>query len=124
MLVINRPISRLAKRVRPDTDHTFAMIDRSSPGPVHSRAARSPLWRVLGNASLLAFASLFVISLAAGRLSSGLLWAGALLVFFAPALDRLASEPGVIYATAARRANGLRWAGLAMALAGAAAVLT
>lgn len=85
---------------------------------------RPAVWRVLGNASLLAFASLCVISLATGRFAAGLLWAGALLVFFAPALDRPAVEGRPRTGWMARRADGLRWCGLALAAAGAALLLT
>ena len=100
------------------------MADSIDPRAHRSRRpGRSAVLRVLGNASLLAFASLLVISLAAGHLAAGLLWAGALLVFFAPALDwRNATDPEG--ATGLRRGDALRWCGLALAIAGAAVLLT
>ena len=100
------------------------MADSIDPRVHRSRRpGRSAVLRVLGNASLLAFASFLVISLAEGHLAAGLLWAGALLVFFAPALDR--RNPADTDATTGmRRADALRWCGLALALAGAAAFLT
>jgi hypothetical protein len=96
-------------------------VDRPASGP--RRIARSAVGRVLGNAALLAFASLAVISIASGRVAAGLVWAGALLVFFAPALDRLAAERLGASVGLARHANGLRWCGLALAAAGAALLL-
>lgn len=95
-------------------------LDRSAERP--ARHSRSAVWRVLGNASLLAFASLLVISVATGRLAAALLWAGALLVFFAPALDRRAGVNDAL--PRRRRADALRWCGLACAAAGAALLLT
>ncbi len=97
--------------------------------PVHRTARRPPtfraaLLRVLANASLLAFASLAVISLATGRWSGVLLWGGALLVFFAPALERSVDDDSRLGRLLARRADGLRWCGLAFAAAGAALLLT
>ena len=61
-------------------------VDRTARRPERER--RSAVMRVFANASLLAFASLCVISLATARFGAALLWGGALLVFFAPALDR------------------------------------
>jgi hypothetical protein len=87
------------------------------------RPGGSALLRILRNASLLAFASLLVISLASGRLAAGLLWAGALLVFLAPALDRQVGTDGGTGPPWARPAEALRWAGLALAVAGAALLL-
>lgn len=95
--------------------------DRSARRP--PRFGRSALLRVLGNAGLLVFASLCVISLVAGQFAAAMLWGGALLVFFAPALDRLAPAGGAPSSRFARRANGMRWFGLALALAGAAFTL-
>jgi hypothetical protein len=99
------------------------MTERTDPGDPRPRARRSALARIFGNASLLAFASLLVISIAIGRIGSGLLWAGALLVFFAPALDRLAADGVRASRWFAHRANGLRWCGLALAASGAALLL-
>jgi hypothetical protein len=87
------------------------------------RVGRSAVWRVLGNACLLVFASLAVISVATGRIAAAMLWAGALLVFFAPALDRLAADGVRASRWFAHRANGLRWCGLALAASGAALLL-
>lgn len=87
------------------------------------RERSSTVVRVLANASLLAFASFAVISIVSGRFGAALLWTGALLVFFAPALDR-AARPDLLRAGwLARRADGLRWSGLALAAAGAALLL-
>ena len=95
-------------------------IDRTArPSP---RVGRSAVVRVLGNAGLLAFASLLVISLSSGRLSAALLWAGALLVFFAAAFDRRVQ--GAPASWWAGRADALRWCGLALSAAGAALLLT
>jgi hypothetical protein len=95
------------------------MTERTDPGDPRPRARRSALARIFGNASLLAFASLLVISIAIGRIGSGLLWAGALLVFFASALERRSvPDPSV----PAGRADTMRWCGLALALAGAGIV--
>ena len=85
---------------------------------------RSAVLRVLANASLLAFASLCVISLATGRWAAVLLWGGALLVFFAPALDGRAAGASRLVDALARSADLLRWCGLALAAAGAALLLT
>ena len=87
------------------------------------RESRGAVWRVLFNAALLTFASLLVISVVAGRAGASLLWAGALLVFLAPALDRLAKDRTIGIDALARHADRLRWAGLALAAAGAAVVL-
>jgi hypothetical protein len=94
-----------------------APTDRASRRP--PRFGRSAVLRVLGNAGLLVFASLCVISLVARQFGTALLWGGALLVFFAPAFDRLV-RPGDAPSRFARRADGLRWCGLALAVAGAA----
>jgi hypothetical protein len=101
-----------------------SMADSIDPRAHRSRRpGRSAVLRVLGNASLLAFASFLVISLAEGHLAAGLLWAGALLVFFAPALDR--QDPaGSNGSNGMRRADALRWCGLALAAAGAAVLLS
>ena len=79
--------------------------------------------RVFAKASLLAFASLCVISLATARFGAALLWGGALLVFFAPALDRTGVANDRRWRVLAGRADGLRWCGLALAGAGAALLL-
>lgn len=84
------------------------------------RLGRSALVRVLGNAGLLVFASLCVIALVARQFGAALLWAGALLVFFAPAFDRLVPPGAAPSSRFARRADALRWCGLAFAAAGAA----
>lgn len=97
-------------------------IDRTPPRP--PRTGRRLVGRVFANAGLLAFASLCVISLAAGRIGAALLWAGALLVFFAPALDRSATPARPQVGWLARRADGLRWCGLALSAAGAALLLS
>ena len=100
------------------------MADSIDPRAHRSRRpGRSAVLRVLGNASLLAFASFLVISLAQGHLAAGLLWAGALLVFFAPALD-WRNPADTDAPTGRRRADALRWCGLALAVAGAAVLLT
>jgi hypothetical protein len=90
----------------------------SAPAAAPSEA-RSAVLRVLANAGLLAFASLCVISLTAGRVDAALLWGGALLVVFAPALDRVALRRGWL----TDRIDTLRWCGLALAVAGAALYL-
>jgi hypothetical protein len=96
-------------------------LDRiPEPPPARSSA----LARVLANAALLAFASFAVISVVSGRAGAALLWTGALLVFFAPALDRAARPDLLRTGWLARRADGLRWSGLALAAAGAAVLLT
>lgn len=97
-------------------------LDRSPDSP--QREPSSAVVRVLANASLLAFASFAVISLVGGRIDAALLWTGALLVFFAPALDRAARPDLLRTGWLARRADGLRWSGLALAAAGAALLLT
>ena len=91
--------------------------DRGPQRPL--RVGRSALLRVLGNAGLLVFASLCVISLVARQFAAALLWGGALLVFFAPALDRLVPPGAEPSSRFARRADRLRWCGLALAVAGA-----
>ena len=90
---------------------------------VPPRPRNSAVVRVLANASLLAFASFAVISLVSGRLDAALLWSGALLVLFAPALDRAAQPDLLRTGWLARHADGLRWCGLALAAAGAALLL-
>ena len=97
-------------------------LDRTPRRP--PRIGISAVVRVLANASLLAFASFAVISLVSGRIDAALLWTGALLVFFAPALDRAARPDLLRTGWLARRADGLRWCGLALAVAGAALLLT
>ncbi|MGB3429716.1 MAG: hypothetical protein WBA53_16255 [Burkholderiaceae bacterium] len=95
-------------------------FDRPEP----TQPDRNPVvLRVLANASLLAFASFAVISLVGGRIDAALLWTGALLVFFAPALDRAARPDLLRTGRLARRADGFRWCGLALAAAGAALLL-
>ena len=96
------------------------MADRLPTRVESPRATRPAVSRILFNAALLTFASLLVISLAAGRPGAGLLWAGALLVFLAPTLDRLAKDRTIGIDAIARHADRLRWAGLAFAVAGAA----
>ena len=96
--------------------------NRSPDSPKCERS--SAVVRVLANASLLAFASFAVISLVGGRIDAALLWTGALLVFFAPALDRAARPDLLRTGWLARRADGLRWSGLALAATGAALLLT
>ena len=97
-------------------------LDRSPDSP--QRECSSAVVRVLANSCLLAFASFAVISLVGGRIDAALLWTGALLVFFAPALDRAARPDLLRTGWLARRADGLRWSGLALAAAGAALLLT
>lgn len=93
-------------------------VDHTARRP--ERDGRSAVIRVCANASLLTFASLAVISLATARFGAALLWGGALLVFFAPALDRTSLANGTRWRMLAGRADGLRWCGLALAGAGAA----
>jgi hypothetical protein len=93
------------------------MVERSDPGTQRRRFSRLTPARVFGNAALLAFASLLVISLASGHIAGGLLWAGALLVFLASAFDR---QPMAIRTPSIDRVDTLRWCGLALTLAGAA----
>jgi hypothetical protein len=93
-------------------------VDRTARRP--ERDSRSAVMRVCANASLLAFASLAVISLATARFGAAMLWGGALLVFFAPALDQIGRANGTRWRMLAGRADGLRWCGLALAGAGAA----
>ncbi len=107
------------------TDRRRTMTEPLNRIPEQPPAERSSvLVRVLANASLLAFASFAVISLVGGRIDAALLWTGALLVFFAPALDRAARPDLLRTGWLARRADGLRWSGLALAAAGAALLLT
>lgn len=97
-------------------------LDRIPEPPPPARS--SAVARVLANAALLAFASFAVISVVSGHAGAALLWTGALLVFFAPALDRAARPDLLRTGWLARRADGLRWSGLALAAAGAAVLLT
>jgi hypothetical protein len=102
--------------------HAFAMAEPLDPADRPSRLGRTTVARVLGNAALLTFATLLVVSVATGRVAGSLLWGGALLVFFAPALDRpqrAAAPPSA----RTRLGDALRWCGLALAVAGAAALL-
>ena len=96
------------------------MIRRRPPAEV--------LRRVLENAALLAFASLLVMSVMAGRYAGALLWSGALIVFFTHAWESRSSldlaERRALHASRAQRYDGLRWIGLALALVGAAALTT
>jgi hypothetical protein len=96
--------------------------DRTRQRSAHT--GRPAVLRVFGNAGLLAFASLCVISLISGNIGSALLWGGALLVFFAPALDQTAVSDLSRTGWLARQADALRWCGLALAAAGAALLLT
>lgn len=93
------------------------MVERSDPGAQRRRLSRITFARVFGNAALLAFASLLVMSVASGHIAAGLLWGGALLVFLASALDR---RPISMRRPSIERVDTLRWCGLALALAGAA----
>jgi len=91
---------------------------------------RAPGWvvrRILENAGILTFASLLVMSVAFGRYSGALVWCGALLVFFAHAWEarvsrRLEEAPAGAgsHAQRPRHFDALRWAGIALALGGAA----
>lgn len=92
-------------------------LPRTEPAP---RVGRAALLRVFGNAGLLAFASLAVISMFAGDAAAALLWLGALLVFFAPALDRPVRIARAQPPSPSQRGDGVRWCGLALAAAGAA----
>lgn len=98
------------------------MATPTEPGTARRppRLNRSTLLRVLGNAGLLVFASLCVIALVARQYGAALLWGGALLVFFAPAFDRLTPPGAAPSSRLARGADALRWCGLALAAAGAA----
>jgi len=94
---------------------------------IRRRPPVEALGRVLENAALLAFASLLVMSVMAGRYAGALLWSGALIVFFAQAwesrslpldtAERLASQ-----ASRSQRYDRVRWIGLALAVVGAAAL--
>jgi hypothetical protein len=98
------------------------MAEPLDPADRPSRLGRTTVARVLGNAALLTFATLLVVSVATGRFAASLLWGGALLVFFAPALDR--PQPTSTPPSArARYGDALRWCGLALAAAGAALLL-
>lgn len=91
---------------------------------------REPGWvvrRILENAGLLIFASLLVMSVGFERYSGALVWCGALLVFFAHAWEARVSrrlvEESAGSGSDARRPrhfDALRWAGIALALGGAA----
>lgn len=82
--------------------------------------------RIFENAGLLIFASLLVMSVGFERYSGALVWCGALLVFFAHACEaRAAGRPaerptGAGPTPRPRHFDALRWAGIALALAGAA----
>jgi hypothetical protein len=83
--------------------------------------------RVLENACILTFASLLVMSVALGRYAGALVWCGALIVFFTHTWERRAhrasesaTAPGGM--ALRRRYDTLRWLGLALALAGVAAM--
>ena len=84
--------------------------------------------RVLENAGILTFASLFVMSAALGRYAVALVWGGALIVFFAHtwegrsqrASDAPKARDGMTLRP--RHYDTLRWLGLALSVAGVAAL--
>lgn len=84
--------------------------------------------RVLENAGILTFASLFVMSVALGRYAVALVWCGALVVFFTHTWESRsdrASEPPAAPGDRAlrpRHYDTVRWLGLALSLAGVAAM--
>ena len=86
------------------------------------RSSTIALRRVLENSSLLTFASLLVVSVAMQRYSGALVWAGALLVFFAHACDGrvVPPVPGRPPKTFARRMDALRAVGLVICAIGVA----
>jgi hypothetical protein len=59
----------------------------------------------------------------AGDAAAALLWLGALLVFFAPALDRPMRIARAVPPAPTPRGDGVRWCGLALAVVGAALLL-
>jgi len=94
-------------------------------GMIRRRPPVEALGRVLENAALLAFASLLVMSVVAGRYASALLWSGALIVFFAHAWESRslpldAAERLTPQASRSQRYDTVRWIGLALAVVGAA----
>jgi hypothetical protein len=89
------------------------------------RPLRDPgtlLRRAFENAGILACAGLLAMSLALGRAGGALLWGGALMVFLAHAWQARRALPtdATTGAGAERRCALLRWAGLLLAVAGAA----
>jgi hypothetical protein len=91
----------------------------------HTRPPADVLRRILENAALLAFASLLVMSVMAGRYAGALLWSGALIVFFTHAWESRSSldlAERRLHASRSQRYDGLRWIGLALAVIGAAAL--
>ena len=94
-------------------------------GPTPPRYA---VRRVLENAGILTFASLLVMSVTLGRYSVALVWCGALIVFFTHTWEsrsHRANEPPPSsggMALRRRHYDTLRWLGLALSLAGVAAM--
>lgn len=94
-------------------------------GPTRSRYA---VRRVLENAGILTFASLLVMSAALGRYAVALVWCGALIVFFTHTWEdrsHRACKPPAAPGGASlrpRHYDTLRWLGLALSLAGVAAM--
>lgn len=84
--------------------------------------------RVLENAGILTFASLLVMSTALGRYAVALVWCGALIVFFTHTWEGRShrvieppTAPGGMNLRP-RHYDTLRWLGLALSLAGVAAL--
>ena len=84
--------------------------------------------RVFENAGILIFASLLVMSVALGRYSGALVWCGALIVFLAHTWESRSvgqsQDPSATMSSALRQrhCDALRWFGLTLSLAGAAAM--
>lgn len=84
--------------------------------------------RVLENAGILTFASLFVMSVVLGRYAVALVWCGALIVFFTHTWERRSHRAGESPAAPGdidlrpRHYDTLRWLGLTLSLAGVAAM--
>ncbi|HJW53167.1 MAG TPA: hypothetical protein VJ501_14235 [Burkholderiaceae bacterium] len=94
---------------------------------IRRRPPVEALGRVLENAALLAFASLLVMSVMAGRYAGALLWSGALIVFFTHAWESRSlpldtAERLPLQASRSQRYDRVRWIGLALAVVGAAAL--
>lgn len=108
--------------MQPGSIRWTAMLGRT-------RRPTEALRRVLENAGILIFASLFVMSLVLGRYTGALVWCGALLVFFAQAWEGRTGPRRAADAAAPpdgsarpRRYDVLRWLGVTLSLAGAAAI--
>lgn len=94
------------------------------------RSSTVALRRVLENAVILIFASLLVMSIALERYPGALVWCGALLVFFVhawegrvtPTSGRAPMASAGLGRALARHFSLLRWIGLLLSAAGAAAL--